>query len=265
MPSLSVNDVDLHYEVKGNGPPLLLIAGFASDGQSWAPVTRTLSERFTLIIPDNRGCGQTALNGAEVTIEAMTADCRALLDRLSIERVDILGHSMGGVIAASLAAQQPDRTRKLILAASLPSTPARAISVIETLVAMREVDPDETIWLKSFLHWLLTPRFFEHTRAVEAAIAMVRAYPHAQSLDDMRRQAEAIRRFSAPPAPETITAPTLLISGVDDIMTPARDIAAAFSALPSHEHKTMAWAGHSLHWDEPEVFAEIVIAFLEKP
>ena len=109
MPSLSVNDIDLHYEVKGNGPPLLLIAGFASDGQSWAPITRTLSERFTLIIPDNRGCGQTALNGAEVTIEAMTADCRALLDRLSIERVDILGHSMGGVIAASLAAQQPDR------------------------------------------------------------------------------------------------------------------------------------------------------------
>ena len=76
------------------------------------------------------------------------------------------------------------------------------------------------------------------------------------------------KRFAAsgaPPAPETITAPTLLISGVDDIMTPARDIAAAFSALPSHEHTTMAWAGHSLHWDEPEVFAEIVIEFLEKP
>ncbi|MHA7873204.1 MAG: alpha/beta fold hydrolase, partial [Hyphococcus sp.] len=86
MPDISVNGITLHYETAGSGPPLLLIAGFASDCASWAPVAPLLAKRFTLIMPDNRGCGRTRTHGRKVAIDAMADDCAALLDHLSIER-----------------------------------------------------------------------------------------------------------------------------------------------------------------------------------
>ncbi len=146
MPTLSVNGVNLHYEIAGDGPPLLMIAGLSSDNASWAPVSPTLSQHAQLIMPDNRAAGRTVCDASPVTIDAITGDYIALLDHLNIEKVDVLGHSMGGIIAMNIAAHHASRVGRLILAASGPEAPARTASVIDTLLALREAGISDADW-----------------------------------------------------------------------------------------------------------------------
>ncbi|MEO1135125.1 MAG: alpha/beta fold hydrolase [Pseudomonadota bacterium] len=260
MPVLSTEDVDLYYEVLGEGPPLLLIAGLSSDGASWGPVAPSLAKSFTLIMPDNRGAGRTRDKGA-ISIDAMARDCAALLDHLSITQAHVLGHSMGGAIAMALASTAPDRVHRLALTATSAKTPARTISVIDSLLALREAGVKDEIWLRAFFHWLFAPAFFENGAAVDAAIALAIAYPHAQSTADMRRQVDAIRAFDASQSPARLKAPTLVLMGEDDLMLPPEVVTAGFHAAPNKQVETLAGAAHSLHWDQPTAFTAAVSAF----
>ena len=78
MASFSVNGVNLYYEVHGSGEPLLLIAGLASDSQSWLPVVEELASYYQVILPDNRGVGRTEPQDVEISIKAIAEDCLAI-------------------------------------------------------------------------------------------------------------------------------------------------------------------------------------------
>lgn len=261
MPTLKIDDAEIYYELAGDGPPLLLLAGLASDSQSWGPLRPHLETRFTLVMPDNRACGRTTDDGSPITIDRMAKDAAALIDHLRLDRVNVIGHSMGVAIALSLAAQRPEHVDKLVLAAGAAKTPARASSVVDTLLALREAGVDENNWYRSFFHWLFAPGFFGSPAAVEAAIAMSRAYPHAQGVADMRRQIEAVRAFNADALP-AIGARTLLIAGGEDILVPPASVETTRELLPDAQLKILPGAGHSLHWDAPEAFAEAAGDFL---
>ena len=110
MPQVRLGDIELHYErpvpagARAGRPPLLLLAGMASDSASWAPIAPALAERFDTIAPDNRCTGRTRPMPAPTSREAMVGDALALLDALGIDRVAILGHSMGAMLGWALAA-----------------------------------------------------------------------------------------------------------------------------------------------------------------
>ena len=265
MPVLKIDDAEIYYETAGEGPPLLLIAGLAGDSQSWGPLRPHLEKRFTLVMPDNRACGRTkdgAKDGGDaLTIEGMADDAGAVVDHLGLGRTSVIGHSMGVAISLCLAARRPDRVDRLVLAAGAAQTPARAASVVDTLLALRETGVDENSWYRAFFHWLFAPAFFDSPAAVEAAIAMSRAYPHAQGAGDMRRQIEAVHAFDAAAMPP-ISAPALLIAGGEDILVPPASVETTRTLLPEAQMTTLPGAGHSLHWDAPEAFARAAGDFL---
>ena len=118
MPMFSREDVDLYYECHGSGAPLFLIAGLASDSQSWQPIIGDLAAHFRVIALDNRGVGRTIPQDAPTSIRAMADDCVALIDHLRLPSVHVLGHSMGGFIAQELAIRRADKVNALILAAT---------------------------------------------------------------------------------------------------------------------------------------------------
>jgi pimeloyl-ACP methyl ester carboxylesterase len=103
MSVLLTNNIELFYEIRSEGPPLILIAGLASDSQSWEPVMGSLSENFKVISLDNRGVGRTIHQDIDISIEKMTDDCISLLGHLGLESVHVLGHSMGGFVALDMA------------------------------------------------------------------------------------------------------------------------------------------------------------------
>ncbi len=264
MPYLSANGIDLHYQTAGEGKPLLLIAGFGSDSASWAPVAPALSRSRRLIMPDNRYCGRTRATGATDSLRNCADDCVALLDRLGLRHVDVIGHSMGGLIAMDLAADRPDRVGKVIIAASHPRPGAHARAVIENLVALREAGAPDEHWQRSFFTWVFSRHFFNDTRAVEAAIALAIGYPHKQSVDDMRRQCDLLQGADLSTSLEKISAKMLAIAGEDDLLFPLADMRQCYAALPNSAFEVLPDAAHSVHWDQPEAFVSAVSRFLDR-
>ena len=98
MPILHNKDVDLYYEIHGEGAPLMLVAGLASDSQSWLPVVDALTSQYQLILLDNRGVGRTEPKDIEISIGAMADDCIALARHLNVSSFSLLGHSMGDLL-----------------------------------------------------------------------------------------------------------------------------------------------------------------------
>ncbi|MHA7873329.1 MAG: alpha/beta fold hydrolase, partial [Hyphococcus sp.] len=151
----------------------------------------------------------------------------------------------------------------MVIAASTPTVSARSASVIETVTSLREQGADDDLWRRTFFHWLFAPAFFDHERAVEAALAMARAYPHAQSVEDMRLQANAVRNVAIAPLLGRIGAPLCLLSGEHDHLTSSAEMRTAFKPVAKAVFHTLAGAGHALHWDQPSAFAAAVLAFIE--
>jgi pimeloyl-ACP methyl ester carboxylesterase len=114
----------LAWRTIGTGPDLLLINGYAATGEDWDPAFLwQLGDSHRVICPDNRGLGDSELGVGEVSVEGMAADLEALLDSLGIERLPVIGWSMGGFVAQSLAVRVPHRV-------SRPPRRGRACSTI---------------------------------------------------------------------------------------------------------------------------------------
>lgn len=265
MPSIAVNGIDLFYEVTGKGPPLLMIAGFSSDSQSWLPVVSPLASRYRLIMPDNRLVGRTSPKDVGTSIEQMAADCVALLDTLGIEQTNVLGHSMGGMVAMVLAEQWPQRVEKLVLSATQPTRSARSASLLDTLVSQHEAGIDEALWFRSLFHWLMPPPFFEDQAALDEAVRLASTYPYRPASAEMRRQADAIARFDFGDRAAGIQTPTLAILGRRDLLIPPEDSAAALQAIRGIRIVELAGAAHSVHWNDPDGFVAETLAFLSSP
>ena len=126
MPTINVNDINIYYEVHGEGEPLILIGGLANDITDYTDHTTIipeLSQHYTVIAFDNRGVGRTDKPDAPYSIEMMAEDTVGLLDTLGITKAHLLGISMGGRIALALTLRHPERVNALVLA----STGARVV------------------------------------------------------------------------------------------------------------------------------------------
>ena len=121
MPTVQVNDIQMYYELRGEGQPLVLILGLAIDVSEVEPIIAWFAERYRVLAFDNRGAGRTDKPDIPYTIEMMANDTLGLMDAVGIARANILGISMGGRIALALTLAHPERVEKL----ALVSTSAR--------------------------------------------------------------------------------------------------------------------------------------------
>lgn len=115
MPRLKLNDATLHYELEGQGEPVLFIQGCGVTGSGWQPQVDELSKDFQCLTFDNRGIGRSTTSASHLSVEQMAKDAQALLDSVGWESAHIVGHSLGGVIAQQLALDAPHRVRSLSL------------------------------------------------------------------------------------------------------------------------------------------------------
>jgi pimeloyl-ACP methyl ester carboxylesterase len=129
MPTIELpTGVDLYYESHGAGEPLIFVPSTAYSGEVWKPAQMPLAKDLNLIFHDPRGCGRSVATQSVYTIEQMALDIVALMDHLKISTAHLIGHSMGGRIALSLAQNFPGRVKSLIMAASGSGPAARPAS-----------------------------------------------------------------------------------------------------------------------------------------
>ena len=113
---VSVGDIEIHYHDLGEGDrPFVLVHGFTGSSDDFVDVLPRLAERGRTIAPDNRGHGDSSNPGTGYTLDGMAGDLLGFLDALAIERCDLLGHSLGGMLALRLVLAHPDRVASLVL------------------------------------------------------------------------------------------------------------------------------------------------------
>src|SRR5208337_2487529 len=118
MPTVKVNDINMYYEVSGEGEPLVLIAGLGTDLTVYERVIGCLSKKFRVLAFDNRGVGRTDKPDIPYSIEMMADDTAALMNAAGFRKAHVLGISMGGRVAMGLALQHPEMVRSLVLAST---------------------------------------------------------------------------------------------------------------------------------------------------
>ncbi len=116
MPRASVNGIDIYYQVRGRGEPLVLIQGMGSPGSGWFFQYSAFARSYKVIVLDSRGAGRSSKPGEQYSIKTMADDVIGLMDHLGVDKAHILGASMGGMIAQEIAINYPQRVHKLVLA-----------------------------------------------------------------------------------------------------------------------------------------------------
>lgn len=257
MPQFDHNRASIHYEVIGEGRPLLLIAGTASDGASWGPLLPLLPGK-QLILIDNRASGQTRVEGP-VTHDEMIGDCAALLDHLKLQAVDVVGHSLGGYLGLGLAAMHSARVKRLV-------TMGIGTFSAKNMVMMRDMArlyftmvPQD--FFRLFYQWLFSEPFFTDEAVIAGAAEASSSYAFRQSPGDFARQVAAMEhpaRFDL----STIQCPVLALSAELDLLAPPAAVATLHASIAGHRHETIRGAAHSIHWEKPAETAAAINAFL---
>ncbi|WP_439142326.1 alpha/beta fold hydrolase [Planktotalea sp.] len=263
MPHATLNDIQMHYEIDGDGTPLVLIAGMLSDSASWGPLVAPLSERHTVIRPDNRTTGRTEPKLAPTSPQQNASDILALMDHLQIKRAHVVGHSMGGYIASEFAALAPKRTISLTLLCSAPLNLKRSWHLFQNLCDIRAQGP-EGLWLRCLFPWLFHHRFFDQPDQIEGAVAASLAYPYAQSLDAMQHQLNALKTYVPTNITNKQNLPILALLAQNDLIVPHAEALDLLSQIPHSQVQTIPHSGHSVHWDAPADVLAHLTAFLKE-
>ena len=262
MPYLSVNGVNLYYEEHGEGPPLLLIAGLASDSQSWLPVIDGLSKHFRVIVPDNRGCGRTKPMDIEITIRKIADDCIMLINHLGITSVNVAGHSMGGFVALDCALRHSEYISKTVIVSSSAYCSQRNKLLLSGWYEYMKNGMLPELWYKNLFYWIFSENFFEDESLLENAVELAVQYPFQQTEKAFKAQIEAISNFNCVGSLKRITSRTLALFGRDDLLFPPGIHADVLKKIPEITVSVMDGAAHSIHVQKPQEFVSIVAAFL---
>jgi pimeloyl-ACP methyl ester carboxylesterase len=233
----SVGSATIAYETAGGGPPIVLIHGLSGSSRWWARNIRPLAERFLVYVVDLIGFGGSR-NSQRFVLEEAAGYLARWMERIGIERAGLVGHSMGGYIAADLAAERPELVERLVLvdAAALPfdqSFTSHLFSLARELGSMRP----------SFLPTL----FYDALRAGPATVWGA---------------ANELLRADLRPKLERIQAPTLVVWGQHDAIVPLETGKRLSRFVRSPELLVIKGAGHNPMWDCPQAFNREVGAFL---
>jgi pimeloyl-ACP methyl ester carboxylesterase len=253
------------WRTLGDGPrPLLLINGYAASAEDWDPqMLALLARSFTVICPDNRGIGDSELGDPDgLTIEAMAADLESLLDALKIERLPIVGWSMGGYVAQRLATRAPARVSKMVLLASAPGGPAGISAEPHSWRLLTDHSGTPREQAARLIGLLFPPTVApEIDREFGEIVAAARARLSSTTLDMQERA--LVAWHAEPQAAVGHDAPPVLVAcGSEDVVIPPANADALAAHWPGARVEHFAGCGHAFMAQEPERVASMIEGFL---
>jgi pimeloyl-ACP methyl ester carboxylesterase len=261
MPLHEGKSSGLYYELDGHGSPLVLIAGYACDLTQWSLVRRQLAARHRLLLLDNRDAGHSHPSDAPYSIAEMAADIADLMQSLGIEKAHILGHSMGGAIAQTLATEYPHLVDRLILSNTFIKFSPVTTAAFRWLLTLREQGHPAASLCEGTLPWIFSNNFLAQPGNAEAAMAAMLANP--QTAPAQARQFDALTGFDSHPWFRRITAPTLVIAGEEDICAPPRGARELAGGIAGAKLVLLPEMGHVPLLEAPEKFAALVLGHLQ--
>ena len=265
MPYAVINKIRMHYEVTGQGAPVLLINGLSAPSVGWALQVQALAPHFQVVTFDNRGVGATDLPPEPVyTTAQMADDAAALLRHLKIARAHVLGASMGGTIALELALRHPRLVRSLTLACTWAEGDARFLHTLESWISLACRVPIEERYRHVLYPWLFTPAFFAKKDNVELALQRAMAYPLQTKAEAMERQGRGILAWNGTRVKRlgAIRVPALVLVGAEDILTPPA-FSRALAKQLGRARVAVLPGGHGFFLEHADLFNRTILRFLK--
>ena len=241
------NGVTLAYVELGDpkGEPLLLLHGYTDTSRSWTQVAPYLL-RHRLLIPDQRGHGGSDAPACCYSAHVFAEDARLFLDAMAVEKAAVAGHSLGSMVAMTLAAEHPQRVTRIALIGSTALVPVKRGDWLWTNAHALEAPLDPGSDFLREWHPANQPTPVDKAFA-EAAMAEILVIPLHVWRGVMRELAEVpAGRHAA-----DVKAPVLILSGGKDPLFPAEHHAALVKAFPKAEARIFPDLGHNLNWERP--------------
>jgi 3-oxoadipate enol-lactonase len=263
--TVHTNGQELFYEIHGDGPPLVLVMGIGYDSSLWTlQQVPALSTRFRVVLLDNRDAGRSSRADEPYTIADMADDLAGLLDALDISCTHLLGLSMGSMIGMEFALRHPDHLDRLVLAGPGAAPARSAVDPISIWNWVKASDPSGEVFGAQQLTWLFSSTFLRDPQAVQETIGLLASNPNPVEPDAYQRQAQAYLHFDALDRIRDIEAPTLVVVGEQDLLTPpwiAREVA---DQIPKARLEIVTGDGssHVLPLERPDDFNQLVTNFL---
>jgi 3-oxoadipate enol-lactonase len=255
MGNTKANGINLAYERRGKGNPLVVLHGYPLDRTIWNEVGPELEKNFDLVTPDLRGFGQTDAVEQVFTVADMAADIASLLDHLKIGKAVVAGHSMGGYVALAFARAYPQRLLGLGMISSqlLADPPDRREGRYKTAeeVAQKGV------------HGVadnMTPKLSADARVqmfVRGVIEMQKAAGVIGALKAMAQRPDSTSLFS------NLTIPVLVIHGDADALIPVERAREMKAALASANYAELKALGHMPMMENPQAVGEALKFFMK--
>lgn len=250
----------LHYEIVGSGPPLLLLNGIGLDLSAWGPLVQELRGECRLVLLETRGSGLSGAPPEPCSTDRLAADALALLDHLSLGSVDVLGYSLGGLVAQELELLAPDRIRSLVLAATAARLPGRTRRVLDTWRRLLLAGVDADIFRREQFAWVFGPETLENDALIEGALSTLTGAP-APSARGFAAQAHACLTHDTRDRASRISAPALVLAGEDDVLLPGAATETLARLLPRSRFERHP-GGHAFLSESTRVVAASVLGFL---
>ena len=256
MPKALINGINLYYEIHGKGQPLVLIQGFTGGAWAWGFQVPAFKKKFRVVVFDNRGVGRTGPSTGQHTMKTMADDVIGLMDHLRMESANILGLSMGGMIAQEVAISYPQRVSRLVLGSTfatrdLPSSGSERRPATD----IRDMDYDTLMthmilsaYDSPFYRWLF--------------VFLMRLQKKTVDSQGVFDQARALSSHSTLDRLHMIKSPTLVITGAADrLVSPMQsDILAA--GIPGAKLVRVEGGSHAFFMEMPRRFNREVLDFL---
>lgn len=261
MPFVSCNGIKIYYEIHGEGMPLVLISGLGGDHFFWQSSLEVLSAQFKVITFDTRGIGQTDVPMESYSLDIFANDLIALMDELQIEKAHILGFSMGGNIALTLALKYPERIFKLIIAASHAVMSTQIRLFVDAVLDVYERGISTKQMFDLICPWLFSNSFLSNPQNT-AYLQYDENEPHQQPVYAWKNQYLAQREYNVVGSISKIKLPTLIIAGELDLFGTLEDAKILNDGIEHSILKIVPKSGHLMNYENPELFHEYILGFL---
>lgn len=262
MPTARNGDISLYYESTGAGAPVLLVMGLGMNATAWWRTVPILSDAGLQVLAfDNRGVGRSDRPPGPYSTAMMVDDAIAVLDAAGVQQASVYGISLGGTIAQEIALRYPQRVERLVLGATTPGGPRATPAAPDTQAFFRrraEMPAEEAVWASVPYNYSARTRTQHGYRIAEDIIQRLR-FPIEP--EPYTAQLNAALAHDVGDRIAEISAPTLVIHGLEDVMVPAPNGRLLAEAIPGARLIEFPGTAHLYFTDEPVVDREIA-AFL---
>lgn len=263
MEKVMVGDLDVCCEVVGDGYPIVLIMGLTANMDWWDPeLVDTLSKNYRVLMFDNRGAGRTVTpREGEFSSELFADDTAGLMKAKGIERANILSMSMGGMIAQELALKYPERVNKLALSCTF----CGGKHMVQASNEVQKMLVDRSGGLEGIFERVLKlmfPRDYLDANPEFVERFKERFLRAPTSAYNAMRQFMACMRVSTYDRLSTITHPTLVACGTDDILIPPENSRLIAKRIPDAKLVEYQGSGHGFMTQARNAFLKDLLGFL---